>query len=251
MQTHQPAQRYKATIAYDGTDFLGFQIQAGGRTVQSELQRALTKIAKHPVKIIGAGRTDTGVHATGQVIAFNLNWNHSPQKLQKAFNANLPSDIIIGDLTTVNSTFHPRFSARSRQYTYTILNQPLSNVLRQRYATHIARPLNVDLMQQAGQSLIGTHNFASFGRPPQGSNTVRTIIDLSWQVQKTELIFSITANAFLYRMVRNIVGTLLQVGMGVISVDSVKHILLAQDRARAGAPAAPNGLCLVNVSYDD
>lgn len=251
MQSELATRHYKSTIAYDGTDFLGFQIQAQGRTVQGELEKALAKIAKQPVRIIGAGRTDSGVHATGQVISFSLNWNHSPLKLQNALNANLPPDVICGDLTTTDGAFHPRFSAQSRQYRYIILNQPAKDVLRRRYVTHIARPLDVAKMQLASQILIGTHDFASFGRPPQGTNTVRTVTEATWQVDGTELTFFITANAFLYKMVRNIVGTLLQVGLDEIDVDDVRSILQARDRSSAGAPASANGLCLVNVNYDD
>lgn len=250
MQSDWPVQYYKAIIAYDGTDFLGFQIQAQGRTVQGELEKVLNKITGSPTRISGAGRTDSGVHATGQVVSFKSGWRHSPEALQNALNATLPPDILIGSLTITNSEFHPRFSARSRQYRYTILNQPLKDVLRRRYAAHISRPLEVSRMRQACQYLIGTHDFASFGRPPKGENTVRTVTQATWQADGPELVFLIEANAFLYRMVRNIVGVLIRVGLGEIEVDEVNNILQARDRSRAGAPATANGLCLVNVNYD-
>jgi len=242
-------QTFKAVVAYDGTDFLGYQIQAQGRTVQGVLEKTLAQIAHQPIRVRGAGRTDTGVHATGQVIAFSMPWRHPTPVLQRAFNALLPNDVNVGSLTSVDETFHPRFDATSRQYRYTILNQPERNVLRHRYTTHVAQPLLVPAMQQASQYLIGTHDFASFGKPPQGNNTVRSVFQVEWQVAGTELSFFITANAFLYRMVRNIVGTLIQVGHGNLSSTDVQNILQAKDRSKAGAPALANGLCLMKVNY--
>ncbi|RME49726.1 MAG: tRNA pseudouridine(38-40) synthase TruA, partial [Caldilineae bacterium] len=210
---------FKATIAYDGTDFFGFQIQAQERTVQGTLETVLQTIARAPVRVTGAGRTDAGVHATGQVIAFQLPWRHTPADLQNALNANLPPDIVVQHVTIAPPNFHPRFDARRRQYRYTILNQPLPDVLRRRYTAHIAPPLQVERMQQASRLLLGTHDFAAFGRPPQGDNTVRTVTQAEWQARGSELTFTITANAFLYRMVRNVVGTLIQVGLGRLEVD--------------------------------
>ena len=242
-------QTYKAIIAYDGTDFLGYQIQASGRTVQGTIEQALQKILKVPVRITGAGRTDAGVHATGQVIAFKAGWNHTPAKLQKALNANLPPDIIVTALTTAYHNFHPRFDARSRQYRYTILNQPLPDVLRRRYTLHVSQPLDVDRMQQAANILLGTHDFAAFGSPPQGNNCIRTVTRAEWLSNGSELTCFITANAFLYRMVRRIVGTLLLVGGGKMDIDDMKQVLQAKNRANAGAPVSPCGLCLTNVTY--
>lgn len=245
----QSGDQYKAIIAYDGTDFLGFQIQAKGRTVQGTLEAALKKIAKQPVRIIGAGRTDTGVHAIGQVISFKLPWRHSPTDLHKALNANLPPDIVVLELSEINSGFHPRFDALSRQYCYTILNQQVRDVFKRRYALHVSRILDVGQMQQASLHFLGTHDFASFGRAPQGDNTVRTITQAAWSVNGPEITFEITANAFLYRMVRSMVGTLLEVGLGKFKVDEVKKILLARNRSRARTLAPSNGLCLVKVNY--
>ncbi|NIT58244.1 MAG: tRNA pseudouridine(38-40) synthase TruA [Aliifodinibius sp.] len=245
----QTGEQYKAIIAYDGTDFLGFQIQARGRTVQGTLEAALKKIAKQPVRIIGAGRTDTGVHAIGQVISFRLLWRHRLADLHKALNANLPQDIVVLELSEIDSGFHPRFDALSRQYRYTILNQRVRDVFKRRYEMHVSQILDVGQMQQASLHLLGTHDFASFGRAPQGDNTVRTVIQAAWSVNEPEITFEITANAFLYRMVRSIVGTLLEVGLGKLKVDEVKKILLARDRSRARTLVPSNGLCLVKVNY--
>ncbi len=242
-------QAYKAVIAYDGTDFLGYQIQANGRTVQGVVEQVLQKILKTPVRITGAGRTDSGVHAVGQVIAFKAPWRHTETALQKALNANLPPDIVVKTLTTTHPSFHPRFDARSRQYRYTILNQPLPDVLRRRYTLHIAHPLDVDRMQRAGNLLLGTHDFAAFGQPPQGDNTVRTVTQAEWRQTGSEITFFITANAFLYRMVRRIVGTMIMVGQGKMDVADVKYVLETKNRAEAGAPASAAGLCLLNVTY--
>jgi len=244
-----PPLTYKAIIAYDGTDFLGYQIQASGRTVQGEIEAALKTVTQTPIRTLAAGRTDSGVHATGQVISFTANWKHGTDALQRALRANLPQDIVVKTLTTTNTGFHPRFDAKSRQYRYTIINQPLPDVLRRRYALHIAQPLDVDRMQAASQLLLGTHDFAAFGRPPQGDNTVRTITQAEWRTHNTDVYFYITANAFLYRMVRRIVGTLLPVGLGEMNVEDVKTILKTKDRAKAGAPSAACGLCLINVMY--
>lgn len=249
MQDEQSLENYKAIIAYDGTDFLGFQVQASGRTVQGELEKTLARILKSPQRIIGSGRTDAGVHAIGQVISMKIAWQHSTQDLHRALNATLPDDIVVKELTTIYPSFHPRFDAKKRQYVYTIVNQSLPNVLLRRYALHIAKPLNIQKMQRAARYLVGEHDFASFGKPPQGNNSVRRIYQIDWQQNGADIKMTISANAFLYRMVRNIVGTLLDVGLGKLDVENVKDILQAKDRAKAGAPALACGLCLTNVDY--
>ncbi len=244
--------RYRATVEYDGTDFLGYQIQADGRTVQGEIEKSLNRVTQSIVRIDGAGRTDAGVHATGQVIAFNVIWRHTLQDLHRALNATLPHDIIISDLKITEPTFHPRFKALSRTYHYQIINQRWPGVLQRRYAYHINNRLSVPAMNQASQVLLGSHNFASFGKPPQGNNPVRSVMEAQWAtISSNHLIFVITANAFLYRMVRTIVGTLVQVGLGRLVVDDVEDILDAQDLSRSASPSPAHGLCLVNVTYPD
>jgi tRNA pseudouridine38-40 synthase len=243
--------RYRAIVEYDGTDFQGYQIQAGDRTVQGEIEKALEKVTQIPLRIDGAGRTDAGVHATGQVIAFNLAWKHSLADLHRALNATLPNDIVFSDLEMVDPAFHPRFSALSRSYIYTIINQPWVSVLHRRYAYHIKKKLDVAVMNEASQFLIGYHDFASFGKPPQGdaSRTVREVFQAEWSTNGNLRLFNITANAFLYRMVRTIVGTLVQVGLGELAVGEVKEILEARDLKRSASPAPAHGLCLVKVTY--
>lgn len=249
--------RYRATLEYDGTDFQGFQIQARGRTIQGELEKAVERITGKQVCVLGAGRTDAGVHATGQVIAFDVSWQHSVRELQRALNAVLPEDMAISQLTTTYATFHPRFDAKWRQYRYTILNQPVRSPLWARHAHYVAEYLDVQAMEEASQALIGSHDFAAFGRPPRGENTVRHVLRVEWHVQHPGhtrgklLVFEITANAFLYRMVRNIVGTLTRVGRGEFSPDKVIALLEVKDRAASGPPVPACGLCLVGVGYAD
>lgn len=241
--------RFRAIIAYDGTDFLGYQIQATGRTVQGEIEKRLEQVTQIRLRIDGAGRTDAGVHATGQVIAFTVAWKHTLDDLHRALNAVLPHDIVISDLSVTSSNFHPRFSALSRTYQYTIINQPWPDVLQQRYAYHVSQPLDIKMMSQAGQLLIGVHDFASFGKPPQGNNCIRQVTHADWSVSHNRLIFTITANAFLYRMVRTIVETLVQVGLGRLTIDEVRNILEAKDLTQSAPPAPACGLCLVRVDY--
>lgn len=249
--------RYRATVEYDGTDFLGFQIQARGRTVQGELEKAIERITQKQVRVLGAGRTDAGVHASGQVIAFDVSWRHTDQVLHRALNAVLPGDIAISHLTTTYPAFHPRFDAKWRQYRYTILNQPIRSPLWARDAYQVAEPLDVEAMGEASQALVGSHDFAAFGKPTQGQSTVRHVMRAEWFVQHPRgikgklLVFEITANAFLYRMVRNIVGTLVRVGRGEFLPNEVTALMEAKDRAASGPPAPPCGLCLVRVEYAD
>lgn len=246
-----PERRYRALVGYDGTDFLGYQIQAQGRTVQGEIEKVLKKVTQADIRIDGAGRTDAGVHATGQVIAFNASWKHSLEDFQRALNALLPADIVISDLQPVKRTFHPRFGAVSRSYQYIIINQPWPSVLERRYTYHVRNLLDVAAMRQASQFLVGAHDFASFGKPPQGENTVRQVMGADWSTAGTRLIFEITANAFLYRMVRTIVGTLVQVGLGQLAPLEIKDILAAGDLTQSAPPVPAHGLCLVRVSYPE
>ena len=244
-------QRYRATVEYDGTDFVGYQVQAKGRTVQGEIEKSLKRVTQADIRIDGAGRTDAGVHATGQVIAFNACWRHPLGDLQRALNAVLPEDIVIRELKVARPTFHPRFEAISRTYCYQIINQPWPAVLLRRYSYHLNRSLDVAAMNQASRLLLGQHDFVSFGKPPQGHNTVRTLSEAAWTAKEDRITFQVTANAFLYRMVRTMVGTLLQVGLGQLQVADVKDILEAKDLTRSAPPAPARGLCLVSVNYPE
>lgn len=249
--------RYRATVEYDGTDFQGFQVQVRARTVQGELEKAIERITQKQVRVIAAGRTDAGVHAIGQVIAFDTSWRHTDQILHRALNAVLPADIAIRHLTTTYSAFHPRFDAEWRQYRYTILCQPIRSPLWARTAYHVADSLDVEAMAEASQLLVGTHDFAAFGRPTQGESTLRHVLQAGWSVERPKnvngqlLVFGIQANAFLYRMVRNIVGTLVRVGQGELPPKGVATLLESKDRAASGPPVPPCGLCLAKVQYPE
>jgi len=243
--------RFRATLAYDGTAYHGFQRQAPEHepTIQGELERALTKISLPGTTVLGSGRTDAGVHASGQVIAFDAQWRHSQDALQRALNANLPADIVVLDVVEAVPTFHPRYDAVSREYVYTLYNAPVRHPLYRLTALHIAEPLNAPAMDDAASELVGEHDFASFGLPTAGEITVRKMLRAACRAAPPFVRVELEANGFLYRMVRSSVGTLLLVGRGQMTRDEFRAVLAARDRTRAGAPVPPQGLCLTRVNY--
>lgn len=245
-----PLLSVRALVAYDGGDYHGFQILSDKPSVQGTLEQVLQRLTGQRPRIRYAGRTDAGVHAQGQVIAADVAWRHGLADLERAWNALLPADIAVRAVTEVTDPrFHPRFSARSRVYRYTVWTAPWRSPLHRRYAHHEPKPLDVAQMNQAARLLAGSHDFASFGQPTQGESTVREVLRAGWQVDGPLLHFEIEANAFLRRMVRTVVGTLLDVGAGRRSADSVSQVLAAQNRALASRPAPACGLCLVEVKY--
>jgi tRNA pseudouridine38-40 synthase len=239
--------RLSAIVEYDGTDFEGFQVQARKRTVQGELERALHKITGEKIRVTGAGRTDTGVHAIGQGVHFDTTWNRPPKVLQRALNAVLPNDIAIRTLVQVPEDFSARYSAQNRTYRYTILNQAIRSPLAERYALAISEPLDADAMNSAAQYLIGEHDFGAFGTPPRGDNTVREVYHAQVTREGARVLTKIKANAFLYRMMRRIVGTLILVGKGTLSITEFREVL--EKKRRAGQSVPPHGLCLIAVNY--
>ncbi|MFC2029776.1 tRNA pseudouridine(38-40) synthase TruA [Chloroflexota bacterium] len=243
--------RLWARVEYDGTDFYGFQIQARERTVQGELERALHAITGRDTRVVGAGRTDRGVHASGQVVGFEVRWKHGLSEMQRALNAVLAPDVSILELGTATEGFHPRFSARGRSYRYTLLEQDWRSPLARRTAWQMVSGLDTGQMVQASRCLLGTHDFKTFGRPPQGDNTVRTVYRADWQEQQPVLTFDIKANAFLYRMVRSIVGTLVLVGSRQITVQEFETILQTRDRGQVKQVAPAHGLSLTSVDYPE
>jgi tRNA pseudouridine38-40 synthase len=242
--------RYRARVEYDGTDYCGFQRQREGTaTIQGELERVLANLARRPVTVTAAGRTDTGVHACGQVISFTIEWRHEEGALQRALNANLPDDIVVSRLEATVDAFHPRFDARRRSYAYYLYQGAVRSPLLRRHSWHVIRDLHLTPMNEAARLLIGKQDFATFGLPPQGDSTVREIFRAEWQAQAPFLVFMIEANAFLYRMVRSIVGSLVAVGTGAWTVDMFAAALQAADRNRSAAAAPPQGLFLTSVTY--
>ncbi len=244
--------RYRALVEYDGSDFLGFQRQrAGTRTVQGELERVLGDLARQPVSLTGAGRTDSGVHALGQVISFTIEWRHEAQALQRALNATLPGDVVVRDVEGAEASFHPRFDARRRRYFYYVHSAVTRSPLRRRHSWHVNRAVDLIMMNRAAPALVGTHDFATFGVPPQGEQTIREVFVAEWREQEEFLVFRIEANAFLYRMVRSIVGSLVAVGVGSWSVEEFLDAFQAGDRNRSAPAAPPQGLYLASISYEE
>jgi len=252
---------YRATVEYDGTAYGGFQIQPGRRTIQGELERAVHRITQQFVRIAGAGRTDAGVHGRGQVISFRAEWSHGCEDLQRAMNAVLPRDIAVRKVAFARDRFHARFSASSRVYVYAIYNGPVRAPFLSRFSHHVARPLDLSAMAEAGSYLEGEHDFAAFGHPPTGDSTVRVAHHVEWGcgvpawgncpgTDSDKLVqFEIEANAFLRGMVRRIVGTLVLVGTGSLTPAGFSEILESREIRRSGAPAPASGLCLWRVRY--
>ena len=254
--------RYQLTLAYDGTGFFGSQRQANKRTVQGELEKALGKLGWTGRSVMLAGRTDTGVHATGQAASFDLDWSHSDEALVRALNAALPADLAVQKARMVHAKFHPRFDANSRRYCYRLFCQPVRDPIRERFHWRIWPEANVEFLKITARLFIGTHDFSAFGSPttPRGS-TIRTVMKAEWtQADQDEWHFEVQANAFLYRMVRRLVFVQVAVAQGKVSAETIAHSLAKEDPAGTrtetlvAVPAglAPaHGLTLVEVTYPD
>jgi tRNA pseudouridine38-40 synthase len=246
-------QGHKLTIAYRGTDFSGWQgqRQAAKRTVQECIEAALEKIWGAKISLQGSGRTDTGVHALGQVASFNAPRLHTGLVLQRALNANLPRDVRIVKCRLVSPAFHARFDARGKTYRYLIWNHLVQDPFTLDTHWHVPRPLDLPAMRRAARMLLGKHDFSSFTSNPgyERESTVRVMKHVSVVRAGAEVVFHFTADGFLYRMVRNLVGALGKVGQGKISVDDFGKILRARSRSEAPATAPACGLYLMNVTY--
>ncbi|MEE6452871.1 tRNA pseudouridine(38-40) synthase TruA [Gottfriedia acidiceleris] len=245
--------RIKCIISYDGTLFNGYQVQPNQRTVQTDFEKVLTKMHKgNPIRIHASGRTDTGVHAVGQVIHFDSEYALQPEQWKRALNAQLPKDIYVRCVEIVDDHFHSRFDVVRKEYRYFIWNEKDENVFSRNHHYFFPFDLNIVKMQEALDCLLGTHDFSSFC----ASNTdikdkVRTIYKGSINKTDQGIVIALEGNGFLYNMVRIIVGTLIEVGQGKRDVKSVKNALLARDRAKAGKTSPPNGLFLWKVDYNN
>jgi tRNA pseudouridine38-40 synthase len=240
-----PARRYRARVEYDGTDFFGFQAQPGARTVQGELEAALARLSdgeRRPVD--GAGRTDAGVHAIGQVIAFTYAGRLTAPELGRALDALLPADVAIRDVRPAPKRFHPRYAARYREYRYTVWNGPRSP-LRERTALGVRVQLDTAAMARAGSVLEGRHDFSAFGAADR--SPVRTVHAVRVRRDGPLVTIDVRADAFLRGMVRRIVAVLLEVGRGRMDETAVREALAARIPALAGATAPAKGLCLRRV----
>ena len=245
--------RYQVILAYDGTDFYGFQRQARhstARTVQSAVEIALRQIGWQDSTILAAGRTDTGVHASGQVIAFDLEWSHSTDALQAALNAHLPPDVSARAVALASADFHPRYHALSRCYRYRIYCQPVRDPLKDRYVWRVWPAVDLERLRQAAALLLGAHNFAAFGTPPRtGGTTKRNVQRAIWLDEADELIFEVVADAFLYRMVRRLVSLQVAIGQGLLKPEAVLSCLESGSPSLVKGLAPPQGLTLVEVIY--
>ena len=243
----------KLTIQYDGTNYVGWQRQAVGQSIQGLLEDALAPIEGSAVTVHGAGRTDAGAHALAQVASVSLTAALDTATLGRALNAVLPDDVRVVAVEEKGAGFHARFDARAKTYEYRILNAPFADAFMFRYAWHIPQPLDVEGMRAAAVPLVGRHDFAAFqatGSPVQ--STVRTVEDITWAGGGSfdrPLVFRVTGDGFLRHMVRNMVGTLVEVGAGRLAPTQVRGILEARSRAQAGRTAPSHGLFLVNVRY--
>jgi tRNA pseudouridine38-40 synthase len=242
--------RYQVILAYDGTQFKGFQRQSKARTVQAEVEAALRELGWTGKAILAAGRTDTGVHASGQVIAFDLEWQHTPQELCAALNARMPEDISAQAANLSGAGFHPRYDAIDRTYRYKVYCQAVRHPLLDRYAWRVWPALELERMQRAAEALLGTHDFAAFGTPPRAhGSTRRTVFLAQWSSKPPEILFDITADAFLYHMVRRLVNVLVEIGQGRCEVDMIRGYLEAPPEFPIQGLAPAHGLTLVGVTY--
>ena len=242
--------RFVLGVEYAGGGFSGWQAQRNSITVQSTLERALTRIADHPIKVICAGRTDAGVHATGQVVHFDTDAVRPLQAWVAGTNTLLPKTIAIRWAKAVDVGFHARFSALSRSYQYVICNTPMHCAINAGRATWYRHLLNIEWMQEGGNNLLGEQDFSSFrGTGCESKTPVRCLQSLAIKRQGEFVIIELSANAFLYHMVRNIAGVLMRVGAGFESPQWVREVLSARDRTQAGETASASGLYLVQVTY--
>ena len=247
--------RYKVTVAYDGTHFSGYQVQPNARTVQGELEKALIKIAKgETIRVHGAGRTDAGVHARGQVIHFDLPFYIHPKGLLTGLNTSTPEDVTIVDVEEAEADFHARYLAKGKMYTYRVDNSRFANPFKRLYAYHHRYPMERKRVEKALKHMEGTHDFTSFASTHSDKeDKVRTIYQASVSVDEetNEWLFTFVGNGFLYNMIRILMGTLLEVADGRREADDIPHVIEAKDREAAGTTLSPVGLCMEKVYYED
>lgn len=242
--------RVKLVVAYDGTNYCGWQVQDNGITIEEVLNRELSDLLKEDITVIGASRTDSGVHALGNVAVFDTETRIPPEKISFALNQRLPEDIRIQESCQVADDFHPRFCDTIKTYEYKIWNARFPNPVVRLYSKFVYYKIDMEKMQKAADYLVGEHDFKSFcSTRTQVENTVRTVTEISFRREGDMIIMKICGTGFLYNMVRIIMGTLLKCGMGMYEPEYVKEILEACDRQKAGPKAEACGLTLVGIEY--
>ena len=243
-------QTIKLTLEYDGTNYAGWQRQADQPTVQAALERVIGQVAQATLSVVGAGRTDSGVHALGQVASFRTERQLSPGDWGRALNGLLPDDICVRSVQIVPDEFHARYSAVGKLYEYRILNRPHRSALDRHRAWHLRKTLDQDAMREAAECLVGRQDFSSFqGSPTDNKNPVCQVRQLSIRTESDLIRLEAYADRFLKQMVRAMIGTLVEVGLGKRSAASLSDILAARDRSKAGKTAPAHGLYLVRVDY--
>ena len=244
--------RYQVILGYDGTAFSGMQRQTDARTVQGVFEEALRKIGWQGSSILVAGRTDAGVHAAGQVVAFDFDWGHSSQDLCNALNANLPQDVGVQDASQTAADFHPRFDAVSRTYRYQIICRENRDPIQERYAWRVWPPIDFSKLEASAGKFLGEHDFSAFGTPPQeGGTTTRSVMESSWHMEDASLVYEVSANAFLYHMVRRMVHVQVEIGLGRLTIGALRDYLSGHPQEMIQGLAPAQGLFLQKVSYPE
>lgn len=244
--------RVKLVVGYDGTNYCGWQIQPNGITIEEVLNKKLSELLGEEIKVIGASRTDSGVHALGNVAVFDTNTQIPAEKISYALNQRLPEDITIQNSCEVPLEFHPRYCNSIKTYEYKILNRKFQIPLQRLYSHFVYIPLNISAMEEAARYIVGEHDFKSFcSSRTQVEDTIRTVYSLTVSKSDETITIRITGNGFLYNMVRIIVGTLIKVGLGVYPAEHVKEIMEERDRKAAGPKVPGKGLTLVKIDYED
>ena len=251
MNLAELSDNFKLVIEYDGTHYHGWQRQTEDRSIQGEIETALSTMTREKITLIGSGRTDAGVHATAQTANFHCETRLSPEAFHNGLNRLLPEDIVIRSCVRVSPEFHARYDVKSKIYEYTIFNHPQPTAIGRQYHWWLRAPLDIKTMQRAAKQIIGEYDFKAFeaaGSPR--AHTVRNVMAADWTVEAPhKLRFRVQANGFLRYMVRNLVGTLIEIGRGKIGPGQMESILASRDRGQAAPTAPPQGLCLVQVNY--
>jgi tRNA pseudouridine38-40 synthase len=243
-------ERYQIIIAYDGTDFHGSQYQPDVRTIQREIETALHRLEWTGKSVIFSSRTDTGVHAAGQVAAFDMDWNHSPDDLRNALNALLPNDVAIKKLIQCSRDFQPRFHAVSRKYRYRIYCQPIRDPIKERFAWRVWPRPDFEIMKITSNFMLGVHDFSSFGNPTStDGTTIRKVNSVQWRTDEDDITFEIVANAFLYHMVRRLIFVFIQIGQKNMEVGEFYDFINNPQPNPIQGLAPSQGLHLIEINY--